>query len=118
MELCSNNKHWNAESNAIPAILSQPNEVTLPCTVNHLAYGGSMFQNCTEIERIRLIAGILEQIADNYESVDTEKQQMYLVGMDLWTQDLQQAVTDLKTEKDTSAVEQMSDSIIHIYKNG
>jgi hypothetical protein len=62
----------------------------------------SFFQDKEGTDKILAILETIEGLASNFESVSPEKQTMYLQGMGLWTEDLQEAIQALGNGTDTT----------------
>jgi hypothetical protein len=62
----------------------------------------SLFHRGSEgIERVKDILSTIQVTADNFPA-DPEKQAMYIQGLTLWTEDLQEAIQELGTTPTTT----------------
>jgi len=60
------------------------------------------FQDKEGTEKVLAILEQIEDLANHFSSVDTNKQKMYLQGMNLWTEDLQEAIEELGNSSTTT----------------
>jgi len=60
------------------------------------------FQDKEGTEKVLAILEQIEDLANHFSSVDANKQKMYLQGMNLWTEDLQEAIEELGNSSTTT----------------
>jgi len=60
------------------------------------------FQDKEGTDKILAILETIEGLTSNFESVSPEKQAMYIQGMGLWTEDLQEAIQGLGNGTNTT----------------
>jgi hypothetical protein len=60
------------------------------------------FQNSHGIEKVKDILSTIQTTADNFPSDDPAKQAMYIQGLGLWAQDLQEAIEELNGTSTTN----------------
>lgn len=60
------------------------------------------FQNSEGIEKVKDILSTLETTANGYAEASPERQAMYVQGLNLWAQDLQEAIQALGHDTNTT----------------